>query len=110
MKRLLALFLAVAMLAAGNVLALAEEPAAGDTEGAPITVDGVAPGGTIETTWSIYFEPGKHTKWFVVETESKVVNCTNENPEIEVDVSVRNETEKELVFFLKNPSISAKKY
>lgn len=106
MKRLLALFLAVAMLAAGNVLALAEEPAAGDTEGAPITVDGVAPGGTIETTWSIYFEPGKHTKWFVVETESEVVNCTNENPEIEVDVSVRNETEKVLNFSLKNASTS----
>lgn len=110
MKRLLALLLAVAMLAAGSVPALAEGTAAGDTEEAPITVDGVAPGGTIETTWSIYFEPGKHSKWFVVETEGEIVNCTNENSEIEVEARVRDDTEKELVFFLKNPSISAKKY
>ena len=106
MKRLLALFLAVAMLAAGNVLALAEEPAAaGDT---PTITDGEKtynPGETISTSWSIYFPPDS-SKGFVLQTEKEVKSCTNVNPNISVEARVRDNTDKLIVFSIKNPSTS----
>lgn len=83
MKKLLALFLAVAMVAAGNVLALAEEAAPEVMEDAPITVGGRLPGETIRTTWSVYMKGG--TTSFQIETPRKIVaDPTNINENITV--------------------------
>lgn len=112
MKKLLALFLAVAMVAAGNVLALAEEaPAENPVEEAPIVIiDGdktYYPGDTVETTWSIYFGSGSHSKWFTILTDKEIIGCTNENTtNVKVEVGVRENTDKQLIFSLKNPSTS----
>lgn len=106
MKRLLALFLAVAMLAAGNVLALAEEPAAGNP---PIQLDWnylAAPGETTEISWSIYSPNNSKGIRVELDPQYTITSYRNNKPDyILVKDQVRGDA-KLFVISLKQPLTS----
>lgn len=103
MRKFLAVLLAVAMLAAGNVTALAAETATGETgdtttsattpdattpedtttpgdtvnQDAPITTGGCYPGETIRRGWSILAP--KNTQTLVINTDLKITDWSHDN-------------------------------